>query len=749
MKSRQRLGIGVSAFVLAAIMSAPAMAQSTPNTEQEAGGIGDIVVTARKREERAQDTPISVSVQTGQDLEEQAVDSFIDLQRTTPALRLTPSVLSGTTAFMAMRGQGVTDTRLNVDPAIGVYVDGVYMPRSTGLDVAELMDIDRVEVLRGPQGTLYGRSTTAGAVNMYTALPTQEFEGQLRVRGAEYSELGYGGVLNVPLGDQFALRLVASHRERDGYGHDLISGDELGEVDADSIRISALLEATPELRIILRADWASANTTPIANKGSGVMNPGSLANNRVATETGLSVAAARLLYLTYHEGDPYDASFSQRSHDDVDVYGASATVEADFSPELSLRSISAYRGFERSSAIDLDGSPFQILDFNVMETTDNQWSQELQLLGSNFDDRFNWILGLFYSEESGTEYLQQTSIGAISFQDAKVDNESTGVFGQGTFSFTDQLSLTAGVRYSVDDRSVTSANRNLTTCLALGQLLTAGPCHRVTSDTFDAVSYTLGLEYRPTSDLLFYAKTNRGYRSGLIPLTGGATTPAAATTYWTPVNPEIVTDYEVGMKADWFDRRFRSNIALYYTNYDDIQRNASALIPGTTSTISITRNAATAIIQGVEADFTALITPNLELTAGVVFTDAEFDRYVSGGVDLSSRPIIFAPDLTYSVSANYTVPLPFGSAGFRVDYMWEDVTATSEPAAFRDEYEILSARATLEFDAAGFSVAIYGTNLTEEDNVMFLTDTRGSIGILSEHGSLPPRTVGIQLVKDF
>jgi len=770
MKDQQVLcSVAVSALLCS--VATPALAQATAGAQPSVGAataeaddgarLDEVVVTARRRSERAQDTPISLTVLEGTDMAERSITTFNDLQQTTPSLRITPSALSSTSSFISLRGQSVNESRLSVDPSIAIYVDGVALPRAVGVDTLNLLDIERVEILKGPQGTLFGKNTTGGAINITTGQARlAEWQGLARGRLGSYGTIAAGGMINIPVSETFALRLVGDLSSRDGFGRNRVAGNRHGKLDAQTVRATALWEPAPQLSLTLRGDYTQAETTPPANKGATVTSATGLALREVAVETGLPLtpagfAQARTL-IENHQGRSLDGAENVAGYDNIEVWGFSGTIAWELNDALTLKSITAQRHLVQDRAIDLDGTPYRLLDIIGARVTDEQFSQEVQLAADLFDDRLNLILGGYYAKEDGTEFNVQRALGVLSaaagptVQDADVVNETIGAFAQGSFKISDTVSITGGIRYTEDQRSVTVRNRNSVNCLAFGRPLAAGPCVRdVPTVKFDAITYTASLEYKPRSGLLIYLKTNRGYRTGGVYQTAGAATPAAADATFAPFQPEYVTDYEVGLKADWLDRRLRTNVAYFHSDYSDIQRLRAVALPGTTAVVNVLQNIAKAKIDGVEVDVTALPIEGLELQASVAYTDARFTDYTVNGVDLTATPFALTPKWSYGLTVAYTAPLSVGSLRLQADYMWEDEAFVTAPNAFRRSLGLLNARVTLQFEELDLDVAIYGRNLTDERRSRYRTDVTDPLGFIFNGPNNEPRAFGVEVTKRF
>jgi iron complex outermembrane receptor protein len=794
---RSRTTFAAALLAATAFTAVPAFAQnesdvqatdSTSAAGQSAtSGEGDIIVTARRRAENIQDVPISITVATGESLVRGSISSFIDIQRTSPALRINPASISATTTNLSMRGQALVDIRLNIDPAVAIYQDGVYLPRAQGSNATDLVDIARVEVLAGPQGTLYGKNTTGGLVAIYTNVAnTDGVEGFVRGRYAEHGEANVAGMINLPLSDRLAVRVVGSLTDRSGYGVDR-NGNDIGTLNSRLGRVSLLWEPTDNLTITLRGDYTRANVVREAYDGPDLVRPYdpvtgaapvatlevALEQNNLASTAAFAAQplATRLAQLavadatlrSYFGGDPDNSDADQASTENVNVWGVSSTIDYEFSNVVSLKAITAYRGFLRRATQDLDGTPFQIIQYPFQRTRDRQFSQELQLNFDSADNRLNAVFGGFYADEEGDERVDTLNLRIITaavgttIGDADVDNQSLGLFAQASYRFTDQLSFTGGLRWSKDDRSLIAFNRNNLICQALGLPLattTVAGCRRPMEFSDDAISYTASLEWRPTDDIMLYAKTSRGYRVGGLQQAVSASTPAQANLAWAPFQSETVTDYEIGFRGEWLDRRLRTNVTFFHALQNNAIRSVSTPVPGGGS-VSSTQNAAKAVIDGIEWDLRAVPTDGLELGFTGSWTDARFKRYVTPtGEDRSALPILLTPEWQVGALIAYTAQIGVGSWRNQLDMTYTDRQLAaeglpSEVGTFAPARTIFNFRTSLEVTSWDATVSLFVRNLTNRRALTYPVDVRNGLGIDLAGGYTPPRTFGIEILKNF
>lgn len=763
---------------IAAIGDSPAKSEPTAYSGEE------ITVTARRREESAQDIPISLVVATGEMLRDRSITQFSELQQQTPSFIVAPSLFGNTSTILSSRGLTLTDIRLNIDPVVGVYLDDVYLPRAVGLNASELIDLQRVEVLAGPQGTLFGKNTSGGAVRIFTQLPTDQMEGFVRARVGSHGDAALSAVLNLPVSPTLAVRGVASISGNDGLGKNRFDNTTAGETDSRYFRLSALWRPTDRLTVTLRGDYTRTKSTQSIYKGlqflsnptPGVGLGGPLAtieaalelNNipslaafnalPLATRTSL-IAAADTAIRSYGTGDKDSGNMDQPAPEKMIVKGASALIDLELNETFSAKSLSAVRYFRRDGTGDLDGTPFALLQYPRLFAEEKQYSTEFQLAGSFFDGRMQSLVGAFYSEETGSEISDQVALrvlgGATSttFQNADISTRSIGLFTQNTFAIMDQLRATVGIRWSDDRRQLTSKNYNSVNCLSLGQSLAViggvQNCRRPMEVSFGPWSYTASVEYEPDQDILLYATTRRGYRAGGLQESAGAGTVAAANVAFIPFGPEIVEDFEVGVKTSLFDRRLRANVTFYHSKIDGAIRSVPRTVPGSTASTVSTQNAAKEEVNGIEWDFLLRPVPSLEIAATGAWTDAKFIEYITPtGVDFTNLPVLNSPKWRYSLSAAYTADLPIGAWRTQLDYSWRGRVLAVEPGAFSPSYGILNARTSLKWQGADIELALYAKNITNKRFNPSPIDVP-SMGIITNGPYNPPRNLGIEITKNF
>ena len=673
-------------FFFAGIIAVTTHAQAT---------IEEVVVTARKRTENLQDVPVAVTAFQGADLEQRDLSDISQLSNLTPNVTLRPTAsLSGSSNSSAffIRGIGQTDFAVTTDPGVGTYIDGVYIARSIG-GVLETLDVESIEVLRGPQGTLFGRNTIGGAVNVRTKRPGAELGGALSLTVGRFDRIDVAGAVDLPVNERLKLRVSGLTQNRDGFVRRLVTdpalqtddnivGNRQGNENSDTVRGSILFNATDDIELLVNIDQtrvreeSAASTAAITS--AGLAGP-TLLTPVTAQDFGL-VAPGDLRFIP----DDIDPTFATGPNETtLDIFGVTGTVTWNLN-NMEVKSITSYRETDGTFNRDGDGTPFPIGE--QTRTIDyEQFTQELQVNGSGFDNRLDWTAGIFYFTEEATD-LVLVRLGNILPPpgidiDNFIDNESFAIFAQGTFDLSDKLSLTGGIRWTKDEKKYTTA-----------QIIAGIPVTVVDGANdaeFDAVTGRGGLEYRWNDELLTYFSAARGFKSG-----GFTPRYVAPVAVPLPFDPETVWSYEIGSKWQGLEDRARLNLAAFYTDYTDIQ-----LVLFDNFGAPINQNGGEATIWGVEAEGTFIFNDYFSLSATLGYTDAEFDK-VLPPLLVPFQPITVAsrfpntPEFQSSVSPQLAFPISTGEIRLRMDWFYSSgvhQTFENDPELFQDSHHLLDA----------------------------------------------------------
>ncbi len=694
------------ALPLALMTTVDAGAEETNGTE--VAMLEEIVVTARKREESLQETPISITAFSAASLEAANMVDLRDIGKYTPGMSFTSYGMGSSEAgAIFLRGIGQSDHMVTTDPGVGLYIDGVYVGRNQGAAL-DLLDLERVEVLRGPQGTLYGKNTIGGAVNVISRKPTGTPGGHVSLTVGQDGRFNGAITGETPLGDQSALSFGFLSKNRDGVGEQVFTGAEAGDEDSlsgraqfswqgQAIEFSLAADATRARQAAMphsfyaHADWLGVGTC----------------YQRAADGFALCGAGTG--------ADPFDSYSLDNLDTEQDLFGLSATLEWDVSENLVLKSISAYRDMEYLGSLEFDGAPQRVVYYRETGASD-QFSQELQLTGTT-DASLTWIAGIYYFTEEGHNDQQDYEFGGRTNRVSQVETSSYAAFGQATMDISPRLSVTGGLRYTEESKDYHVLRSNLDASGAMtlddaGQPSYAIPPTAI-DETWNAVSGTLNVNYALVEGVMVYGTYSRGFRSG-----GFAARPAAPASVGA-YDPEYVDMFEIGLKALVLEDRLRFNAAVYRNDYEDYQAQVNRV--GNSFDTRVL-NAAAAEIDGVELELTALISPIFRIDATYAYTDAEITK-----VDLdpsleanfsAGHKLPYVSENTFSISPQLDVPLASGGSVLaRLDYAYRDDfygQIANSPFEREKGYGLINGRIEYRSAADSWSVALYGINLADE-----------------------------------
>ena len=799
--SLSRALLGATAMVLVATSGQGAAfaqedgADAPEDGQQDARVYDKVVITARRREENLSDVPVAVSAFGEDQIAELGIDSEADLQIGVPGLQVRVTNSSNQLNY-SLRGQSV-DSFSNSQPAVLAYINEV---QAGGVVANSFFDMGSIQVLKGPQGTLFGRNATGGAVLYETKKPENEFGGYAKVGLGSFEERVFEGALNVPLGENFAARLSGLSREREGWQTNLYNGDKLASIDSQNIRLSLSYDGST----ISNDFMAYYGTQGGKTEGLRVRN----AYNCLATAQGVciqgepnpnnpSVNVGDLLFATelYPEGvigtgaligdNPrlvelaaqygftgfrsyidtagaqldFDQVLNDANNDsDIDSQLFTNSTEFRISDNMTVKNIIGFNKVESFQGTDVDGSPFMLLRIGD-EFSDNggyqynleQFSEELQISGDTFGGRLEYIAGVYYyMEENDTtiplkfiaDYFNDPFGPAFKYH-ALIEDESTSAFAQINYDLTEKLTLTLGGRYTWEEVSIQHFEDSA--------YFAAGVVDKFTQKA-DKPSWLVSLDYRINDENLVYITHRGSWRTGGYNITSINTTPNGLVP--DSFLPEETQDVEVGWKYNGYlgDVPARINLAAYQQVVDDVQRTVYLQIT------SLTGNVEQAKVKGVEIDGQFSLTDWLDVGAAYAYTDAEYNKPFGDvvGYNFPFGPYADAPENQTTLWAKTQTNLgQVGDLTFRVDYYMNDDTFFSSlndtiaPGTELDGYELLNLRLALE--------NINGSNLSAVAFVRNATDAeyeRGGLplgGVTATNATIAgePRTVGFELRYDF
>ncbi len=712
--------------------ASPTQAEGTPpvDAQPEQAALGDIVVTAQKRETNLQDTPLAITAVGGVDLREREITSIENLAPSLPNVNFGKNVGF---ARIAIRGVGLDTTVAAQEGRVAVHLDGVYLSRPS-VAISSFFDVNRVEVVRGPQGTLYGRNATAGAVNIVSNDPEQELGGYARVTVGNYGLISSEGAITGGLTDTLSARIAYTATRRDGYGDNFTTGEEIDNNKEFALRAKLRFEPSSDFDLTLSADVFRENDNNFVYHYIGPGRPnfvpfGPRLGGRVTD-------------------DPRDAFADV---DQVNIrtfygFGGVANVDLGFA---TLTSVTSYRRSDLEYLSDADGTDAVVAAFRIQERA-SQFSQELRLGGNT--GRLRWLLGAYYFDEDifGNNAFQPVRALATNTLTQGVDyrgditTKAYAVFGQLDYTVVDDLTVSVGARYNsekkgTDSRGIVDFATPFNPAVPLNYTL-----FQVDDVTQNSFTPRLGLEYRVNDDVLLYATYARGFKSGGY----------AVTSFVAPLEPEELTDYEGGIKAQWLDGRVRTNISAFYYDYTNLQ------VQRVLGAVAVPLNAGSAEVKGLELELAAKPVPALDLSANISLLDSKFKNFATadtarpelGEIDLEGNRLQQAPAYTVNLAAAYTIPTSAGEFTARGEATWVDRVFFSfynRPEVSQGANAKFNAFLNYRRDGSGFTGSVFVRNLTDRRTISSAQVSAGFVGFPIMGAYDPPRTYGLSIGYAF
>lgn len=834
--------IGSAILLSAGVIAGDVLAQENQGLSREGRTLQleEVVVTARRREERLQDVPVSMTVLNQDQLHNANIVGAGDIATYTPSLQTNTRFGPDATNF-AIRG---FSQELRTTSSVGVYFAEVVAPRGAnttqtgdGAGPGDFFDLENVQILKGPQGTLFGRNTTGGAVVLTPKKPTDEFEGYIEGSVGNYDMHRVQGVVNIPITDNLRSRFGVDYQERDGYLKNIsdIGPSRFADVDYVSLRASVVWDITDNIEnyTILKYSDSSNDAPPFSLLACDAANPpfGALCQadmDRRADRGQLG------------EYDVYN--FVPNPKNDTEQWQIINTTTIELTDNLTLKNIFSYAEFESNQRFGIYGTDWRVSDLMPMmppgmvtddhliyqmvgsnsqiATTDQKtWVEELQLQGTAFDDRLTWQAGLYWekSKPNGTygsanpstlicdhatmsspnlnDWRCNNALGALIMMGMGVPGLDTGiipgmpvpgagtaisnpggatyenraVYFQGTWAFNDQWSMTAGLRYTHDktkgwvDEAVYYFPGNLYGGTFAPDYFEVD--RRRPNTSSEEPTWLLGVEYKPTEDVMLYAKYARGYRQGSVNLGSLGYDPVTGR-QWDTHDPEQVDTYEIGAKTSFYGRFPGTlNVAVFYNDFQDqqVQYGYLRLDTGVATTSII--NAGASTIWGAEVDGNILLTDNLSLQASYAYLDTEVDKLdlpvpsplmLGAGITAAKgEPLSYAPKHQLVLSANYRLPVDeaIGDMVATVSYIYNDemqgVSKASSPYATIPSYELVNANFNWSsVMGSPVDLSLFVTNLTNEKYRTYIVGQYSGTGIELDRVGVP-RMYGARLRYNF
>lgn len=779
------------AVVISLSLSSQAFAQeaveNNPDDSSQSGQLERITVTAQKREQSVQEVPISISAYNGEALNELGLTETDQLGQFVPGLEISTSSGEGSQLIVFLRGAGLNDFNTNNAGPIGIYSDEVYIS-SPALTAFQFFDTQRLEVLKGPQGTLYGRNTTGGAIKFISNKPSDEFEFRGRASYATFNTSVVEAAVSGGLTDNVKGRLAFIKNDSDGYMTNLgdptipdNSSDDIDASGADSFSYRGFLEFDfDDLNVLV-----NIHGVELSSKATSFRSLGTTSDGLTRCSDAMIVSNQCVNFLGYKSpDDPYSGFYDGQKEIELDSTGAYVEVNYDFN-NMTFTSITAYDEIERFLPEETDASPAKILEV-VYGVESQTFSQEFRIVGGN--DQFNWLAGAFYLQEDleqdqtvdifaeflpllgGASDAAGLVLGApVLF--ARTNNlqdiETYAIFGQATYAITDKLNVTLGLRYTEEKRNF-SALTQLENSTAESELPvvfndegevsfaipygpTSGPLvlyERANLEVnSEAFSYRVAIDYKVSPNILSYASVSRGYKSGGF--NGGFLDldPAIAELQLVPFDPEFLTAYEIGFKSDLLDNKLRLDGAFFYNDFSDLQ--VFNLLETESAPVVLLDNASDASVIGFELDATAILSDGLTLTVSAALMDGELKNFqASTGPDFSGNKIANTPDSSLSTIIRYEHFTNDGAMiAFQTSASYKDdlfFSTENDPVTKQEGYTLVNARVAYENSDGNWSVAAFVNNLADKFYTTNVSNTSTLTGGYTQTlGS--PRVVGVEL----
>jgi iron complex outermembrane receptor protein len=766
----------------------PILAQDSAAETAESG---DIIVTARRRDEALQDTPVAITAVNAAMLENKAATDIGSLMGTAPSLLITRQSSGGSAANLSIRGMSYADVEKSQEPAVGVVVDGVFIGTNTG-QLLDAFDVEQIEVLRGPQGTLFGRNTIGGVISVRRTRPTMEFGGKIDATYSSFNSWQTRAVVNVGDGENFGVKGWYFHNESDGFYRNGITGERAGASNNDSFGGALLIK--PEgsgFDALLTVEKLNQRFDPVT---SNISRTGEL--------------FCLLIPANQCNRDPISDIYTTFNSPAISIYKSpSATLEMNYDTGgVKITSVTGWRKSKEYQTQDFDSSTLDL--FYTLRLQDyKQFSQELRFSG-NIGSSIDYVVGGFYFDSS-YDLVQHTRRNNPTADPQVVDpnpretvasNESYAFFGDFNISLSETLRLSVGGRWTHDKKALTTGFR-----------VTGSVGDGVAS--FSKFTPKIGVDWRPNDDTMLYAGWSRGYRSG-----GFSPRAATVATASAAYGPETVDSFEIGTKLDLADRRIQLNIAAYYSDYKDLQQNTT--IPGgPNGNQTITSNVGKATIKGLEIDFAAKVTDDFRITGAIGLTDSKFNEFLAGNsisgarsvfigtvpagaaaiiaagganlaaynatptlLDYSGNRLIYAPKVTAALGAEYTADLGGAEMVLNLGYRYISaydqqislgpisgtlpnaaivggalvvtqpstplVVNGNDPRVRSDRQGLLDASATVRFDLGGMKAkaTVWGRNLADDRGP---TSAFTVAGLFSFSTAREPRAFGATVGFEF
>jgi iron complex outermembrane recepter protein len=725
----KRLAIPLSISLL---LPCPLLADESNAGEREYTSVLEevIVTSARRREEAIQSTPVAVTGLNARLIEKARVYSTADLGKIAPSLQTFSQVSASDTAGIYLRGFGVSTDDLSTDPPVAIYIDGSYQPHVVG-SMIDFFDVEKVEVLRGPQGTLFGKNAPSGAINITTKRPTGELGGAVQVDVGRFDKREIRGRFDFPIiEDVLAGKIFLVDKSGGDFIRNTNLNKDIGGTDLRAARASLLFTPNDSF------DWFLT----LFHSQDDSEQPGIRDATTTFTDP-LFHPDGQVNCTVFGNCTPqrkYTTQGALPERQDIELFDVSSEMNLRLSP-VNLTSVTTGRKYDNTNHQDADAYPYPLVEARYQNQQYDTFSQELRIAsepgGWDMNGRMDWVAGVYYFKEDFELYQPLVIFGGPLLNLQEGETESKAVYSQATFHLSDSWDFTFGARRTWDEKD--HAYNIVTTDLI----------HE--SGKWSNTSFEGTLQYTLDDNKMGYLPVAEGYRGGGF--VGSPPSPAFAGAY----DPETVISYEVGAKLDWLDKRLRTNIALYRSEYEDLQRSIAKTTDVAPFYALTTQNAAEGVVQGLELETTFVPIDALTLKLNLSYIDAEYTEFFGDATgfgverDNSDFEWGYVPKWSGLASAEYVVFSDIGSFNFGVDYTYRDsMYAYDLPSPLAEAPSLGLLDASIAFTTLDekYTVSLYGTNLTNEYYSNSISAFASLYTVL--HDS-PPRQWGVSLKVDF
>jgi iron complex outermembrane recepter protein len=736
--------------------------RSTAETKADSLALDEIVVTAQKRQENIQDVPIAVTALTSEMISNLHPNTLFDLNSTVPSFQIDHHSNAPNSAVLYIRGMGIEEADPYAGNTVSVVLDGVPQFFNMG-SLVSLFDVDRIEILRGPQGTLFGANTTGGVVNVITRQPTGQFDGEMEATYGNWNRIDAKGYVDFPISDSLSGKVDFVHTQRTGWITNVVTGTSMGGINEDGGRVYLKFKPNEDFDSTLIGEvYVSRDGAPVVVNGAipgealyvapGTMVPGSALPMYASPCAPNQPCRAPSAY--------YSANDSTPDESDMNTYWATLNTNWRNTPIGDLTSITGFKKFNLLEYTDQDGTPEFLLDTR-RHTVGQQLSEELRT-AAKLSDSANMIAGLFYMKthyDHLAELRAQYALPGFSQDSVQAQNNySASAFAQSYFNITDKLQLQAGVRYEHTVTEMNAASLNYLSPTGVAQFSGSpyiGGFNEYASKNWNNVGGKLGLDYKLDAQKLIYGSVTRGFKDGGFVGRVGIPTDIG------PYNPEIAYTYEIGGKADWLERRLRTNVAVFYTDYRNMQLAQNYFAPSTGGSFvqgNTILNAARAKIKGVEFDGSMLVATGLTLSSSAAFLDAKYSKFPftvinalgSNVINLAGYELQNSPRWSATAGAKYEFSVGPGMVAWNVLYTYTGQkyldALNDTPRSSIQPTNYVNMNLDYQPNHGNWSVSAWARNLMDKRYVDNVFDAPGTFAFVSY---APPREYGITAKYHF